>query len=338
MKNWMLFFFLIINVSFAHSQELSDSLPYSLYKDRVVLFSDLGFNAAPFSLKDNFNEGVDKLKFKHNLQLSMGFGIKYKWFGLRIGFGIPGNLRPDSRFGKSQLFNIGTSFSFKKTFWDTEWRYNEGYVIVNAKNWNDTLDDLHPNLFRPNTAAHSFSINGWYFRNDNFKMAAVFGKVGHYTKPEGTIYIKGTLNHFGINNKWDALTPEELIDTTQSKSLSQNINALDLGLVPGYAYVGRINNWQYSVFGGLGAVVQAKTYTFGSTTRGILGLAPRVDIRLIAGYSKPDYFFWIVSDFDIKSIRFREMRYNQIYYQWKLVGGIRLKEKDKEKKKKRSHS
>ena len=144
-------------MSTAHSQETSDSLPYALYKNRVVLFSDLGFNAAPFSLKDDFNEGVETLKFKHNLQLAMGIGIKYKWFGLRIGFGIPGNLRPKSRFGKSQMFDLGLKFSFKKTFWDIEARRNTGYVIVDAKEWNDTLNDLRPNLLRPNTNATSFS-------------------------------------------------------------------------------------------------------------------------------------------------------------------------------------
>ena len=166
-------------------------------------------------------------------------------------------------------------------------------------------------------------------------MAAVFGKVGHYKKPEGTWYVKGTLNFFGVRNEGQSLTPSELIDTTQSKSYANNISALDLGAVPGYAYVGRINNWQFSAFGGIGAVVQSKIYQFGGTTRGVLGLAPRLDLRFIAGYSKPDYFFWIVSDFDIKSIRFREMRYNQIFYQLKVVGGIRLKEKDKKEKKKK---
>ncbi|MFK7784761.1 MAG: DUF4421 family protein, partial [Crocinitomicaceae bacterium] len=218
MKNWILFFFLILVVSAAHSQETSDSLPYTLYKNRVVLFSDLGFNSAPFALKDDFNEGVETLRFKHNLQLAMGFGIKYKWFGLRIGFGLPGNIRPKSRFGKSQLFNIGTSFNFKKTFWNLDILSNRGYVIVDAKDWNDTLDDLRPNLFRPNTIAQSLSINGWYLHNKNFRMPAVFGKVGHYQQPEGTIYVKGTLNLFGIRNEGEPLTPDELIDTTQSKS------------------------------------------------------------------------------------------------------------------------
>ena len=267
----------------------------------------------------------------------MGLGIKYKWFGLRIGFGIPGTLRPKSRFGKSQLFDLGLNFGFKKTFWDIDLRDYSGYVIVDANDWNDTLNDLRPNLVRPNTHATSFSINSWYFRNDGFKMPAVLGKVGHYKKPESTWYFKGTLNFFGIRNDGSPITPTELIDSSQSKSFAHTITALDLGVVPGYAYVGRINNWQFSAFGGLGLVVQSKIYTFETTTRGVLGLAPRLDMRFIAGYSKPDYFFWIVSDFDVKSIRFREMRYNQIFYNLKVVGGIRLKEKDKkEKKKKRS--
>lgn len=325
----MLFLFLITCVSLSHSQEKSDSLPYTLYKERVVLYSDLGFNAAPFKLKDNFNEGETSLKFKHNIRLGLGLGVMYKWFSLRIAFGLPGTMRPKSRFGESQFIDIGVNFNFKKTYWDIDAKSYSGYAIVNAKNWNDTLNKLTPNLLRSNTQTTSLSANAWYFRNDDFKMAAVLGKVGHYTKPVGTWYFKGTLNYFWVENKNKALTPTELIDSTQTKSYARSIGALDMGIVPGYAYVGRIDNWQFSAFGGLGVVAQIKGYTVDETGRGFIGLAPRVDLRFIAGYSKPDYFFWIVTDFDVKSIRFREMRYIQTFYMLKIVGGIRLKGKDK---------
>lgn len=323
----MLFFFLIACVSLSYSQEKSDSLPYTLYKERVVLFSDLGFNSAPFTIKDDFSEGVKSLKFKHNLRLGMGLGVIYKWFSLRIGFGLPGTLRPQSRFGKSQFTDLGINFNFKKTYWDLDARSYSGYAIIDANDWNDTLNNLKPNLIRPDTRATSFSINSWYFRNEHFKMPAVIGKIGHYTEPVGTWYFKGTMNFFGIGNGNKPITPNELIDSTQSKSYAHTLAALDIGVVPGYACVGRIDNWQFSVFGGLGGVIQSKVYTFGQTTRGVLGLAPRLDLRFIAGYSKPDYFFWIVTDFDVKSIRFREMRYNQTFYMLKVVGGIRLKGK-----------
>ncbi len=327
MKIWIILLLPVIFCSKLVAQELSDTLPYSLYKDRVILFSDLGFNAAPFTLRDDFNEGQEKLKYKHNLKLSLGLGVMYKWFSLRIGFGLPGTLRPKSRFGNSQITDLGLTFNFKKTFWDIDGRNYYGYSIVDANQWNDTLNTLTPNLIRPTTRAVSFSTNVWYFQNKHFKMPAVLGKVGHYNEAEKTWYLKGTVNFFGISNEAKALAPVELIDTTQTKSSAHTIAAVDIGVVPGYAYVGRINHWQFSAFGGLGAVVQSKIYTAGQTSRGLIGLAPRLDLRFIAGYSKPEYFVWFVTDFDVKSIRFQEMRYNQTFYSLKVVAGIRLDNK-----------
>ena len=78
-------------------------------------------------------------------------------------------------------------------------------------------------------------------------------------------------------------------------------------------------------------MIQSKFYRAGQVTRGFLGIAPRVDLRFIAGYSKPDYFFWFVGDFDIKSIKHQDLRYRQTYYSLKLVAGIRLDKKKKAK-------
>lgn len=328
MKNWIIVLLPVIFCGKLHAQPATDSLPYSLYKDRVILFSDLGFNAAPFALKDDFNEGIEKLRFKHNLKLSLGLGVMYKWFSLRVGFGLPGTLRPKSRFGNTRISDLGLNFNFKKTFWDIDLRNYYGYSIVDANDWNDTLNNLSANLIQPTTRAVSFSTNVWYFKNKHFKMPAVLGKVGHYDTAEQTWYLKGTLNFFGIGNEAKSLVPNELIDTTQTKSSAHTIAAVDIGVVPGYAYVGRVNNWQFSAFGGLGAVVQSKLYTAGKTTRSFLGLAPRLDLRFVAGYSKPEYFVWFVTDFDVKSIRFQEMRYNQTFYSLKVVAGVRLKRKD----------
>jgi hypothetical protein len=328
MKSWIIVVLSVIFCSKLIAQTAPDTLPYTLYKDRVILFSDLGFNAAPFTIKDDFNEGEENLRYKHNLKLSLGLGVMYKWFSLRIGFGLPGTLRPKSRFGNTQITDLGLNFNFKKTYWDIDARNYSGYSIVDANEWNDTLNNLTPNLIRPNTRALSFSTNVWYFRNKHFKMPAVLGKVGHYDRAEKTWYLKGTLNFFGIDNEAKSLVPNELIDTTQTKSSAHTIAAVDIGVVPGYAYVGRINNWQFSAFGGLGAVVQSKIYTVGQTTRGLLGLAPRLDMRFVVGYSKPHYFVWFITDFDAKSIRFREMRYNQTFYSLKVVAGVRLKGKD----------
>lgn len=311
------------------SAQDNDSVPYVMYKNRVVLYSDLGFNGAPFSIHDDFVGGYDKVQFKHNLKPTMGLGIMYKWFALRIGFGLPGVLRPKSRFGQSSYTDLGISFNVKRVFTDIDLRSYGGFVVKNAYRWNDTLNELTPNDFRPDTRVISASVNVWYFKSNTFSMPAVIGKVGHYLGEEKSWYFKSTLNLFGVGNSSNPIVPDDLIDSTLDVSSANAASALDLGLVPGYALVNKFNNWQVSFFGGIGGVVQGKFYRKGTLTRGFLGLAPRLDLRFIAGITEPNYFFWFVTDFDIKSIKFKDVRYNQTYYSLKLVGGVRLKKKDK---------
>lgn len=316
-----------------------DTMPYTLYKDKVVLYGDLGFHATPFNIRDDFPGGIKKLQYKHNLKPTIGVGVMYQWFAIRVGMAIPVDLRSKSRYGRTRYLDLGVSFSLKNFFWDIDFRNYRGYVIKDANRWDDSLTNLTPNLQMPRTRVVNASINMWYFFSDRFKMPAVFGKVGHFNGEEKTWYLKNTLNFFGVGNEGFSLVPEELIDTTQTKSYVDGISALDVGVIPGYAYANRFKNWQVSVFSGIGAVIQSKFYTANQVNRGFLGIAPRLDLRLVAGYSKPSYFVWFVSDFDIKSIQHQELVYNQNYYSLKIVAGVRLdRAKDKKKRKERESS
>lgn len=314
---------------------IRDTVPYTLFKDKLVLYSDLGYASAPFSIKYDFSQGVDKLKYRNNFRTILGLGMAYKWFALRLGFPLPGDVKPVSRFGKTSPFNLGLDFTIKKTFIDLELRRYQGYVIKNAKKWNDTLDDLHPNDIRKNTIALSLSANAWYFHNKHYKMSALRGKTGHYEGIVKTWYIKSTFNIFGIGNETESIIPLELIDPANSKTGANVLSSADFGAIPGYAFVNKINNWQFSIMAGFGAVIQIKYYENDDVniSRSFLGLAPRYDIKLIGGYTVPRYFIFVVTDFDNKSIRFNDFFYRQSFYYIKLVGGVRLDAKKREKRK-----
>jgi len=308
---------------------LPDTIPFNSYRDKIVLYSDLGFSSAPFSIRGNFSNGANRLRYRHNQQLIMGLGFAHKWLALRIGFGLPTLLRPRSRFGEARYIDLGFKFNFRQTFWDFDFRNYSGYVLKDAYQWNDTLNALNPNAKMRQTRSTSISINTWYFRSKDFKMNSVLGKKGDYKRSHGTWYFKGTLNLFGSANDAGGLLPVELVDTTQNINLVSNVSALDLGVVPGYAYVHRWNNWQAAGFGGVGGVIQSKFFSAGGISRGFLGLAPRVDLRFIIGYSKERYFLWFHANFDVKSIRFRELGYQQTYNTFRIIGGVRLDKKKK---------
>lgn len=302
----------------------NDTLPYQIFKDRVVLFGDLGFDSAPFSLQDNYGLGVKKVKYRNNLRAVLGLGVAYRWFSLRVGFALPGQILSEKKYGKTDYFDVGLKFNLKQTYCTFDLRSYHGYAIKDAYKWNDTLSKSdNPNDIRSGTRSANIALNAWWFFSKNFHMKAMLGTAGHFTGASKTWYLKTSLNYFGVSNDNGQLIPVELSDTTD-RSRATTVGALDLGVIPGYAYGNRINNWQFSVFAGLGGVIQSKFYTIKDTPHSFLGIAPRVDFRLVGGYSKKKVFVLLATEFDIKSLRIQNMKYNQTYYNVKIIGGVRL--------------
>jgi hypothetical protein len=310
----------------------SDSLPYRSFSENVVFFGDLGYASAPFSVFNDFPGDLERIKYRNNFRPIIGVGIAYKWFSLRVSSSLPVEMRSEQLYGKTKQMNLGVDFTIKKTFIDLDLRNYQGYAIENAYVWNDSLDENNPNDIQNRMNAASFSANVWYFNNEHFKMQAIRGRTGYYTKPTHTWYLKNTLNFFGVGNNESPIIPIELSNLNNTKTLAKIYSAIDIGTIPGYAYVNRIKNWQFSGSFGFGPVIQAKFYSANGNTRGFLGLAPRYDLRLIGGYNTDKYFVMLITDFDNKSIRFNELKYRQSFYYIRFAAGYRFLEKKSAKR------
>jgi hypothetical protein len=296
------------------------------FKKNVVIYSDIGFTSAPFTISYPFSNEINQITYKNNFKTFLGLGVSYRWFSLRIGFPILSSFRPVEKYGNTKQFNFGFDYSLYKTYCDLEFKYLEGYSIQKANRWNSSMTS---NDIQENLVSFNLALNGWYFHDKNFKMNALLGKRAHYNQEVKTWYIKGTINLFGLNNNDNTLIPEQLIDESNSKTSITKTQSFDFGLIPGYAYVNRIKNWQFAGWFGFGPVIQSKFYTYSGNTRGYLGLAPRYDFRIMGGYSKPEFFIFLVTDFDNKSVRFSDLVVRQYFYSIKLIGGYRFGVKNK---------
>ncbi|MBM3452080.1 MAG: DUF4421 domain-containing protein [Bacteroidetes bacterium] len=315
----------LLTIKIALSQPDS-SLKITDFRKNVVVYSDLGFNSAPFTISYPFSAEINKLTFKNNFRTFLGIGVAYKWFSLRLGFPILSSYRPVEKYGNTNQFNFGFDYSLFKTFCDLDFSYLEGYSIQKANRWDPSKN---PNDIQSKLVSFNLALNGWYFHDKDFKMNALLGKRAHYTKEVKTWYLKGTINLFGIDNKENSVIPQQLIDLSNSKTKLTKINSFDFGIIPGYAYVNRIKNWQFCGWFGFGPVIQSKFYSYPGNNRGFLGIAPRYDLRLMGGYSLPKYFIFLITDFDNKSIRFSDLVIRQYFYSIKLVAGYRFNEKKK---------
>lgn len=267
------------------------------------------------------------MTLRNNSKMIIGIGFSYKWLTLRLSSGLLGNLRPLSRYGQTTYYDLGVDFTMKKRFYfDIDFHTYGGYTYKHALDWNDTLNELKPNLYKSNFQASSFSLNTWHFFTDEFNMPSFKGKTGCYKRDIQTFYVRYSVNIYGIGCE-DGIVPMEIRDTTRTITESRNIAAFDVGAIPGYALVKRYKNMQFGIMGGFGASIQTKYYATGEITRGFLGLAPRIDFKITAGWNQPRWFGMLVTDFDNKGIRFKDLNYRQTFYTIKFVAGIRIENK-----------
>lgn len=304
---------------------VQDSLPpIEDFKNKKVLYVDVGYNSAPFSIDCPVGNESIRLKYKNNFKTLLGIGFAYKWFHVRIGVPVFNYLKSTEKWGTSNQFNLGFNFSLKKFFFDFDFKTVQGYAIQNYAALDSNYTPSYSDQLKvPGVGTTNFSLNGWYFHDHTFKMSALRGKQARYNKPVHTWYIKGTTNIFGVDNNGKSIVPSAISDPENDKTQASTLSAFDFGIIPGYAYVNRIKNWQFSGWLGLGGVVQSKFY-FSGENRGFLGLAPRYDIRLLGGYTSQKFFAFLVTEFDNKSIRFSDLKYNLNFYSIKLLAGIRF--------------
>ncbi len=323
-------FLFILFSRFSFSQEI-DTIPFNSYKDRIVAYADIGSNSSHFTLQDNFNLGVNKLHFKHNIKTILGVGFSYKWFAIHLGFALPGNLKSTSKFGNSKYFDLKLRGTYKQIYYYAGLRSYRGFYLKNEYEWNDSLTSFQPNGIYPNLSSSSIEIDVWYFISKKFDMHAVLGRVGNYKRFAQTIYFKNSINAFNINNKSESIIPSALSDSTDRMN-ANSMGVIELAFIPGYAFVNRFKNWQYSAFGGVGVAFQSSYYIKDKVSRSFTGLAPRFDFRLSYGYNVSDYFIFIEGNYNLRSVKIQSLQYNQSFFNARLIGGYRFKTKSSKRK------
>jgi hypothetical protein len=326
-----LLFFSVLFLSL-NSNAQKDSAYITKFRNNFIVYNDLGFNTAPFNITSSKDKLPFTAKFRNNIHDFYGIGCNYRIFSVRVGVQIPGSIKSTKNFGNSKFFHLGLDFSYKKVFFDFDFYQYKGFALLNGYNYDSTYyNHSNPNIIYDKLTSNSLSVNMWYFQKKNFTMSALRGKTAVFNKLAFTWYLKSTVNSFGLNNYNNSILPDYLIDSTNRKTLAHQIQAFDIGLIPGFAFAFVKNNWNLSILSGYGLVFQNKRYLDNQSFIKFLGFAPRFDIRVMGGYNKPNWFFMVHTDFDNKSIQFTDFKYTHTYLSIRLVGGYRFGESNKQK-------
>ncbi len=308
--------------------EQKDTLDkYTLYKDRLVLYSDLGFISSPFfmSFKDT-NNLTRSLSYRINHGITLGIGGSYKWFSLRLSYMVAPNIENTDRYGKTSYFKIHAGFPFKQTYTEIDLLQFRGYALIFA-------DKKIPNftektIVYPKIRTSSVAISTYYFFNSDFSLNSAFGKSGNFNTKVASWYGKASIDYKEVYQKGQMIIPDYFTENVYDKDRANRIGAFEIGLVPGFAYVNRIKNWQFSGVAGVGVSIQQKYYTIGEYTRHFLGISPRIDTKINIGYNPEDWFIMLGGELDYTQINFHKLVYGNPLFSVRITGGYRFKVKN----------
>ncbi|MGV3632161.1 MAG: DUF4421 family protein [Bacteroidota bacterium] len=297
-----------------------------VFRDKAIPYIDLGGNTTPFTFA--FDDSLGKrtrLGYRNNVRAIFGVGFAYKWFSLRIAANLPKHLEPVTTSGKTTYRDIVLEFKVRRLFFDVGVHNYKGFYIKDAFAWDTTLNTSTPNLIFPRINTLSLSLNNWWFSNKNIDMSALKGKRAMYLEKQSSFFLKSMVNFQGVSNDGGPLIPEVKQNIGFPITAATTLSSLDLGVLPGFLYVNRFKtNWQYSAMLSAGPVFQSQFFYTGGLRKNTPGIAGRYDVRLYIGYNVPKWFLIFTSEFDNKSISFKELNYRQTIYIVKLVTGIRL--------------
>lgn len=300
---------------------------YSDWSAHKIVYGDVGFNSAPARIRYPFTGQVGHLKLRNNFNPFVGIGYAHKWFNLRLNFNLKNTERAVSRFGKTRAFNLGLDFQAKRSFFEMGFNYYKGFAIKNAYLFDSTLNELKPNIIKPNMASANVYLSAFIFQNEQWKMKAYKGKSASFNQTTESFYFNPNLCVYGISNDNSRLLPTILQDSVESITLNKGMSAIEFSFLPGYARIWVFGPWKMGGLFGIGPAMQAKSYALDNLSRSFLGLAIRSDWRLIVSYNQPKFFITGESDFNNKSIRFTNFRFRQVYYNFRFTFGYRFESK-----------
>ena len=333
LRRWIIAFIVMLVAipSIGQKKKLFDlgdtTINYELYKRRWIIDLGTGFNSTHLSYNLKYNN-LGKVNMIPNTPFVLQAGVHYLGVRLGLTFKLPVNTLNVSDYGKSNYFNLNLGFAIKRVNFAFDVNYFEGFAYLNQQDA-DTAAIPSKHGIHPNYNTSTVGLHMRYFFKKGFNFKAMQGTVGDFKRSMLSPYIYGYLGGIGINNSRDYLLADfqrtDSIDNSNATSLS----SFELGTIPGLAYVYRKNWFQGAILAGFGPLLQVKAYETPSNNRSFLGLSTRTDLMLVLGIQKTTWFLNLSGEFQFRRINIKNINFQQYYFDVRLSGGYRFKEKPK---------
>lgn len=307
------------------------SIHYNLYKRRWIIDIGTGFNSTHLSYNLKY-DGHGKVNMIPNTPFVFQAGVHYLGVRLGLTFKLPVNTLNPKLYGKSNYLNLDLGFAIKRINFAVDINYFKGFAYLNQQAA-DTVALTEKHGIHPDYTTATVGLHVRYFFRKGFHYKAFQGKVADYKRSSLSPYIYGYLGGIGISNEKNYLLSDFQRTVSEDNSNMNRLGSFELGAIPGLAYVYKKDWFQGGILAGFGPLLQVKSYKTPDNSRGFLGLSTRTDLMLVLGVQKTKWFLNLSGEFQFRRINIKNINFQQYYFDVRLSGGYRFKEKTRKKKK-----
>lgn len=183
-----------------------------------------------FRIRDRINDS--RLRYRPIRDLSLGFGVSYKWFALDITFAL--GLRNNSEFENTRSFDFqGTMYSSKQ-YISATLQYYQAYKLGNVSGVDVPISETSER--REDVRTINFGLQYMYafnYTKFSFKAPFVFNEVQR--KSAGSPILGASFNSF-VMDADSSIVPPEAYTSFDPILHMRDLNILSVSVSLGYMY------------------------------------------------------------------------------------------------------
>jgi hypothetical protein len=324
MSRNLVFIIAIIVGGLAHAQSPKDSLRaiyIERFPDHFFIWPLIKSRTTQFEVQQIGNTG-DKLTFKPNNSVGLGFGIYLFEIGAELTFAVPINAEKESLFGKTKATDLQLNLLGKRWGLDLFYQNYKGFYVDDP---NGKIVPGAPYPQRPDLRTNNFGVNGIYFFNKRFSLRSAYNFSERQRKSAGSFSLTGTLNFFEVRGD-SALYSKKYEPVFGAATAFFKMNMNTFSISPGYSYTLVVKNFFANASLSIGPAYHWVDYQVAGQSLSASSLNSFFDIRAGVGYNGKRFFCGINLVNQTRTIKFESIQFANSSTTFKLLFGYRFKE------------
>jgi len=183
-----------------------------------------------FRIRDQINDS--RLRYRPVRDISLGFGVSYKWFALDITFAL--GLRGNSEFENTRSFDFQGSIFSSKQYISGTIQYYQAFKMANYSGVNEPISESSER--REDIRTINFGLQYMYafnYTKFSFKAPFVFNEV--QKKSAGSPILGVGFNMF-VMDADSSIVPPEFSNDFDPLLHMRDLNLLNVSISLGYMY------------------------------------------------------------------------------------------------------